>query len=291
MLTGKSIVVIGGDTRHVEMMKQLIEKDATIYAIGFEELEDEIEGLFLSDIDHIPKEKIDAIILPVTGLDQKGYAEGHYAESSPQITEEWLEGFSDQCLLFTGIMTPYLSELTNFQSRIIKLFDRDDVAIYNSIPTAEGTVMFAIQQTDFTIHNSNVTILGLGRVGKTLIHTFKGLGAHVSVYSRHEDELARIFEYQATPLKYEELEESLNDCNILINTIPSLIVTPSLISALPKDSLIFDLASKPGGVDFRFAKKRGIKAMLAPGLPGLVAPKTAGMILARVIHNIMLEKA
>ncbi|WP_279401196.1 dipicolinate synthase subunit DpsA [Piscibacillus salipiscarius] len=259
MLTGKSILVIGGDARHVEMMKQLIEKDATVYAVGYEELDDEIDGLFLTDLDHIPKEKIDAIILPVTGLDQKGYAEGHYAESSPQISEEWLEGFSDQCLLFTGIMTPYLSELNTFQDRIIKLFDRDDVAIYNSIPTAEGTVMFAIQQTDFTIHNSNVTILGLGRVGKTLINTFKGLGANVSVYSRHDDELARIFEYQATPLRYDELEDSLNNCNILINTIPALIVTPSLISALPKDSLIFDLASKPGGVDFRFAKKEELK--------------------------------
>ncbi|WP_175614622.1 dipicolinic acid synthetase subunit A [Piscibacillus halophilus] len=291
MLTGKSIVVIGGDARHVEMMNQLIEKDATVYAIGYEELDDEIEGLFLTDVDHIPKEKIDAIILPVTGLDQKGYAEGHFAESSPQITEEWLNGFPEHCLLFTGIMTPFLSELSMFENRIIKLFDRDDVAIYNSIPTAEGTVMFAIQHTDFTIHNANVTVLGLGRVGKTLIHTFKGLGANVSVYSRHDDELARIFEYQATPIRYEELEQSLRNCNILINTIPALIVTPSLISALPKDSLIIDLASKPGGVDFRFAKKRGIKAMLAPGLPGLVASKTAGRILARVIHNIMLENA
>ncbi|TFB23162.1 dipicolinic acid synthetase subunit A [Filobacillus milosensis] len=291
MLTGKSIVVIGGDARHIEMMKQLIEKDATVYAIGYEELEENLEGLYLIQMDNLPKEEIDAIILPVTGLDQEGYAESHFADSSPQLSEEWLNEFPEHCLLFTGISTPYLNEITSFKNRLIKLFNRDDVAIYNSIPTAEGTVMFAIQQTDFTIHNSNVTILGLGRVGKTLIHTFKGLGANVSVYSRNDDELARIFEYQATPISFEDLEESMKTCNILINTIPTLVVTPSLISALPRDSLIIDLASKPGGVDFRFAKKRGIKAILAPGLPGLVASKTAGMILARVIHNIILENS
>ncbi|RPF55944.1 dipicolinic acid synthetase subunit A [Aquisalibacillus elongatus] len=289
MLTGKSIVIIGGDARHVEMMKHLIEKDATLYAVGYEELEEEIDGLYLTDVDHIPQEKVDAIILPITGLDKEGYAEAHFAETSPHITKDWLEGFRGDCILFTGIMTPYLKELLSFKERIIPLFNRDDVAIYNSIPTAEGTVMFAIQHTDFTIHNSNVTILGLGRVGKTLIHTFKGLGANVSVYSRHEDELARIFEYQASPIRDEELEDHLKDCDILINTIPALFVTPSLISSLPINSLIIDLASKPGGVDFRFAKKRGIKSILAPGLPGLVAPKTAGVILARVIHNIIME--
>lgn len=283
--------MIGGDARYIEMMHQLVEKDASVYVIGFDEVEDDLNGIYVSDLDSIPQEKIDAIILPITGLDQEGYAEAHFTEESPLITEEWLNQFPEDCLLFTGIMTPYLSELKEFENRIIKLFDRNDVAIYNSIPTAEGTLMFAIQHTDFTIHNSNVTILGLGRVGKTLVHTFQGVGANVSVYSKHADELARIYEYQATPIAEEDLQESMKHCDILINTIPALVVTPSIISALPKNSLIIDIASKPGGVDFRFAKKRGIKAFLAPSLPGLVASNTAGKILARVIHNIILENA
>ena len=50
-------------------------------------------------------------------------------------------------------------EKTNRKS--VLLFNRDDVAIYNSIPTVEGTIMMAIQHTDFTIHGSNVIVLGL----------------------------------------------------------------------------------------------------------------------------------
>ena len=58
---------------------------------------------------------------------------------------------------------------------------------------------------------------------------------------------------------------------------------------MPVQTLIIDLASKPGGTDFRYAEKRGIKALLAPSLPGIVAPKTAGAILANVLSNLLEE--
>ena len=58
---------------------------------------------------------------------------------------------------------------------------------------------------------------------------------------------------------------------------------------MPAHTLIVDLASKPGGTDFRYAEKRGIKALLAPGLPGIVAPKTAGQIVANVLSQLLLE--
>jgi dipicolinate synthase subunit A len=58
---------------------------------------------------------------------------------------------------------------------------------------------------------------------------------------------------------------------------------------MPPHTLIIDLASKPGGTDFRYAEKRGIKALLAPGLPGIVAPKTAGQIVANVMAQLLKE--
>ncbi|MDV2580653.1 dipicolinic acid synthetase subunit A [Alkalibacillus haloalkaliphilus] len=287
MLTGKSVLIVGGDARYIELIKQLSLFDASVYAIGFDEAEGQLENVILTTEERLVKDQIDAIILPITGLDQDGYADTHFSDSSIQLTEEQLNEFPDHCLMFTGIMTPYLRQLSSFQERIVALMDRDDVAIYNSIPTVEGAIMLAIQHTDFTIHNSNVTILGFGRVGKTLVRPFQGLGANVSVYARKNDDLARVFESHAKPLEETDLVDSVKDCNILINTVPDLIVTPKIISALPVDCLIIDLASKPGGVDFRYAKKRGINAMLAPSLPGMVAPKTAGKILAHVIQTVM----
>ncbi len=79
------------------------------------------------------------------------------------------------------------------------------------------------------------------------------------------------------------------DTDICINTIPHPIVTASVISKMPAHTLILDLASKPGGTDFRYAEKRGIKALLALGLPGIVAPKTAGQILANVLAQLLTD--
>jgi dipicolinate synthase subunit A len=47
--------------------------------------------------------------------------------------------------------------------------------------------------------------------------------------------------------------------------------------------VVIDLASAPGGTDFNAARELGLKAELAPGLPGIVAPVTAGRIIAELI--------
>ena len=290
MLTGKSVLFVGGDARHLEMMEQLILADADVYAIGFEGAKDQLSDVNFIHAEQVYKQELSAVVLPITGLDQDGYAEAHYAEESPHLTKDWFNELPDDCFLFTGIMTPYLKELEAFKGMIVPLFERDDVAIYNSIPTAEGTLMLAIQYTDFTIHDSNIMILGFGRVGKTLVHSFKGLGANVSVSSRSTIDLARIFEYNCKPIPLEQLDVNLQDCNLLINTIPDVVVTPTIIRALPENSMIIDLASKPGGVDCRYSKRIGVKEIQAQGLPGIVAPKSAGKILAHVVHHILNEE-
>ena len=68
-----------------------------------------------------------------------------------------------------------------------------------------------------------------------------------------------------------------------------MIVTAQIIANLPSRAVIIDLASKPGGTDFRFAEKRGIKALFAPGLPGIVAPRTAGRIIADCLSRLIME--
>ena len=167
--------------------------------------------------------------------------------------------------------------------KLVLLFERDDVAIYNSIPTVEGAIMMAIQHTDFTIHGSNVAVLGLGRVGMSVARSFQALGAKVKVGARKSEDIARISEMALTPFHLNDLAAEMKNVDICINTIPFPIITAKVIANMPVHTLIIDLASKPGGTDFRYAEKRGIKALLAPSLPGIVAPKTAGQILANAL--------
>ncbi|MEC1520841.1 dipicolinic acid synthetase subunit A [Neobacillus niacini] len=290
MLTGMQIAVIGGDARQLEIIRKLTELDARLSLIGFEQLDHAFTGAVKEKLDEVDFSNMDAVILPVPGTNLEGYVETIFSNEKVILTAEMLKKTPDHCTVYSGISNNYLNGITKEANRqLVQLFERDDVAIYNSIPTVEGTIMMAIQHTDFTIHGSNIAVLGLGRCGMSVARTFHALGAKVKVGARKSEHLARITEMGLTPFHLNDLGKEVKDTDILINTIPLQIVSASVISKLPAHTLIIDLASKPGGTDFRYAEKRGIKALLAPGLPGIVAPKTAGQILANVLAQLLQD--
>jgi dipicolinate synthase subunit A len=290
MLTGMQIAVIGGDARQLEIIRKLTELDAKLSLIGFEQLDHAFTGASKEKIDEVDFSVQDALILPVPGTSLEGQVETIFSNEKVVLIKEMLEQTPAHCTVYSGISNSYLSGITKQANRkLVQLFERDDVAIYNSIPTVEGTIMMAIQHTDFTIHGSRVAVLGLGRVGMSVARTFHALGAKVKVGARKSEHIARIAEMGLEPFNLADLGSAVRDTDICINTIPHLIVNASVISRMPAHTLIIDLASKPGGTDFRYAEKRGIKALLAPGLPGIVAPKTAGQILANVLSQLLME--
>lgn len=292
MLTGLHIAVIGGDARQLEVIRKLTDMDAKLTLIGFEQLDHTFTGAEKAKIDEVEFSEIDGIILPIPGTNLEGEVDTIFSNEKIVLTEDILSQTPGHCQLFSGISNQYLDTITtNTNRNLVKLFERDDVAIYNSIPTVEGTIMMVIQHTDITIHDSNVMVLGLGRVGMSVARTFHALGAKVKVGARRSEHIARITEMGLTPFYIKDLDDEVHEVDVVINTIPSEVVTASAISKMPSHALIIDLASKPGGTDFRYAEKRGIKALLAPGLPGIVAPKTAGKIVANVISSLLEESS
>ncbi len=228
--------------------------------------------------------------MPAVGTDDQGRVESIFSSKELRLSHEHIAALPKHAKVFTGMAKPYLRELCSTVGiGLVELFDRDDVAIYNSIPTAEGAIMMAIQNTDITIHGSESMVLGFGRTGITLARTLQGMGAKVRFGVNRPEYFARATEMGMNPFYSKELISHVSKVDFLYNTIPSLIVTAQVIANIPHRAIIIDLASKPGGTDFRFAEKRGVKAMLAPGLPGIVAPKTAGRIMADTIIRIIME--
>ena len=290
LLTGVEIAVMGGDARQLEVIKKLAELDAKISLIGFEQLNHPFAGASKEKINEMDFSSIDAVILPIPGTDLEGKIETIFSNEEVILKSELLSKTPPHCTIYSGISNAYLDAIVKKVNRkLVKLFERDDVAIYNSIPTVEGTIMMAIQHTDFTIHGSRVMVLGLGRTGMSVARSFHVLGAKVKVGARKSEHIARIAEMGMEPFFLDNLEEAVKDVDICINTIPVNILTAKVLAKMPTHTLIIDLASKPGGTDFRYAEKRGIKALLAPGLPGIVAPKTAGKILANVLSQLLQE--
>ncbi len=290
MLTGISVAIIGGDARQLEVIDQLSDLDASVTLVGFDELKSERKGLIRSELHRELCKNLDVLILPVIGTDDVGQVGTLFSNQQIIIKEEHIEALPQHVKIYTGLAKPYLKSLAHTHHiEVIELFDRDDVAIYNSIPTAEGAIMMAIQHTDITIHRSTCIVLGMGRTGMTLARLLQALGAQVKVGVREAADYARAWEMNLQPFYITSLYDEANKIDLLFNTIPTMIVTAQIIAHIPLHAIIIDLASHPGGTDFRYAEKRGIKAMLAPGLPGIVAPKTAGRIIATTISRLIHE--
>ncbi len=200
----RRIAVIGGDARYLELIKILKSNhDNEVILCGFDKLEQGFTGLNELALDELDQSSLDVVVLPITGTDSSGNVETVFTDKKINLDGAWFQKLNPECVVFTGITNDYLTNLTEEAGiKLIPLLDRDDVAIYNSIPTAEGAIMMAFEHTDQTVHSSRVMVVGFGRVGNTVANKFSALGAKVSVCARSIRDLARITEMglNAVPL-------------------------------------------------------------------------------------------
>lgn len=290
MFTGIQVLLLGGDARQVEVIRKLNELEASVFVCGFEQYEADYGPVTFCSCDKEVFATTDVLILSAAGTDEQGEVAAPFGNSPLKLTNELAEQLPKHAVIYTGMARPYLQQLCAMHRlKLVELFERDDVAIYNSIPTAEGALKMAIENTEFTIHSSSSIVLGLGRTGFTMARALQALGSKVKVGVRRSEHYARAFEMGLDPFYISDLQHHVSKIDLIFNTIPTMIVTAQIIAKMPKHAVIIDLASKPGGTDFPFAEKYGVKALLAPGLPGIVAPQTAGRIIADCLVQLMMD--
>lgn len=287
MLTEAAIAVIGGDDREIVLVSELVQMGADVRVAGisklagnksvhcFDKVEDAVKGASF-------------VILPMPGIDENGFVRAKYGSQPLQLNQDTMLSFEDNSVIIVGFARPLLKKIADGRGiKIVEIADFDEVAILNSIPSAEGAIKMAMDATDITIHGSNAIVIGFGRCGVTLTRMLKGIGANTSVVARKPRDQARIIEMGLKALYYEQLRDVIGTADIIFNTVPSMVLGRDLLELVKPEVYICDIASTPGGVDFAAAGELGINAVLAPGLPGIAAPKTAGLILARVIPGFI----
>lgn len=163
------------------------------------------------------------------------------------------------------------------------------VGVGNAIPTAEGALQYAMENSEITLHGNKCLVLGFGRCAKVLANMLRGIGAHVGVMARSNADLAYIGSYGYTPIPPSLLWEQVGQYDFIFNTVPSLILDEEILQYIKKDCLIVELASKPGGIDLQKAEKLQLKVVDGQSLPGKVAPETAGKIIFDTILNVCRE--
>lgn len=272
----KRILIIGGDSRTEYLGKALVE-----------------EGFHVNFFDEsVPLksavENSDAVILPLPcSRDDKTVEAPNLSEGV--LLKDLFHLIGKNKLLLAGKMSEGVKAVADvFNVKWVDYFQREELEILNSVPTYEGAIQIMMEELPQTVFGSNVVITGFGKVGEPLGAMLKKMGANVTVCARRASQRAkaRIMGLQAVDFSY--LPECVADADVIFNTVPGCVIDREVLIGA-KNSLIIDLASKPGGVDMEAAKDLGVKVIWALGLPGKVAPITAGNIIKETICNIFGE--
>lgn len=151
--------------------------------------------------------------------------------------------------------------------------------------TAEATIAEVLQHSDYSLYGQKVLVTGCGCCGEKIAKLFAKLGAKVVVVARRSQVRQQAEKNGFYVIGFEELQKELVDVGTVINTVPALVLTEDCIRRMPRGSLIIDIASKPGGTDFEAAKRYGVTAKLALGLPGIYTTSSSALLLKNAISQ------
>jgi len=285
-----NFTVVGGDLRIIKLTKMLASDGNKVYVYGLEKAEELKENENITICNKLTEavKNSDIIIGPIPFSSNGKDINTPFSDTPISIRE--LMHTINAKILIAGSIAPEVYEMANDEYiEIIDIMKREELAVLNTISTAEGAIARAIEDTTFNITNANVLVLGFGNVGKTLCKKLKDAGANVYAEARKQKDLAWIEVYGYTPIHLENLKENVCKMDIVFNTVPYMILDKSTLILMSKETLIIDLASKPGGVDFETAKKLGIKAYLYSGIPGKIAPKTSAEYIVKYVKEKLVE--
>ena len=284
----KAITVAGADLRIVKLVEMLINDGYKVYTYALENSEDllNLNGVEMCPTldEAISHSKV--VVGPVPLSSDRKRLTSPFGRNSVEI-EEFIKVLKGKYLIAGTINIK--EELDNNKIQYTDLLKREEFSVLNTIATAEGTIQIAMEETQRTVHGSNVLVMGFGRIGKVLAKMLDGIGAKVYCEARKNEDISWIKAYGYNPIHLNNLDEHLGKFDIIINTIPFQILDGSKLDLVKKEAVIIDLASNPGGVDRKAARDRSLKVIWALSLPAKVAPLTSAEFIKETLYHVLKE--
>ena len=288
MLHQKNFLFLGGDRRSLAMARHLSRHGAYVQTWH---MKDAMEaGLVrVEDLDEALK-KVHAVVLPMPALDALGNVS--MTEDKILSLEILLDRVKRDAVVFGGRIAGKAQLLA--QEKGILLLDyaaSEELQIRNAIATAEGAIFLAMQALEITLHGARAAVLGYGRIGEALTQRLQSWGVKVSVGARKAKDFARIEGQGARviDLRDARLESHLAEgFDMIFNTVPHRLLSEQALMYMPKETLLIELASAPGGWDP--CAPCNCLTLYAPGLPAKYAPQTSGILLGDALMKIWKEE-
>ena len=167
----------------------------------------------------------------------------------------------------------------------------ENVVQKNAHITAEATVAEILKYSAYSIYGQKIIVCGYGRCGKSVADLLAAMGAKVTILARSAKarQMARGNGHEAVDFSYGP--EEVYGARTIVNTVPAQVIREPMIQEMHKDTVIIDIASRPGGVDLVAAERQEIKVVAALGLPGIYTTKSSAKVFAdAVISQMQLQQ-
>ena len=290
-MNNRKYAVVGGDFRAIEVANSLARAGYSVMVYGINSVSAEVFDPNIILCETASRALLDSniIILPLPMTTDNEYINTPLSDRRISIDEVFSYHSGGKVFLGGKIGEKVKNMAKTYSAYVLDYMERDELTIQNAVPTAEGAIQIAMEEMPVTLHNSQCLIIGYGRIGKVLSKMLDGIGAHVTCSARKHSDMAYIKSMGYQCADTARLSGSLEKFDLIINTVPAKVLEESILKQVKKSTLIIDLASKPGGVDFETAKELGLNTIWALSLPGKVAPVTAGRIIYDTIENMIEE--
>jgi len=283
-------LVLGGDLRNVKLAGMLADDGNRVYSFGQDRSDEILDDGRIEKCTSLKTamEKAQVIIGPVPFSSNEDFINAPFAHDKIMI-DDLMKTNKGKIFISGSIKDDLKKKLDEKYMEVIDIMKRDDLAILNTIATAEGTIEVAIKNTDKILQGSRVLILGFGRVGKIVANKFSKMSALVTCAARKVSDLAWIKAYGYNSLNINDMLYDLKEFDIIINTVPQTILRERELKHIDAEALLIDLASSPGGIDGKMAKSMGLNFIWALALPGRIAPSSSAKFIKDTVYTIIEE--
>lgn len=161
----------------------------------------------------------------------------------------------------------------------------EEMIVENAELTADA-VFDVLSERDIDILKMKTAVTGFGRTSKALAKRLYERGLDFSVIARSENARTEAVSMDYKYVNLSEFTEEIHNFDIIINTVPALILDESLLRKAKNDAIIVDIASAPFGVEESVAQKCSLTLIRALGLPGKYYPEKAGELIGKKAESL-----